>query len=167
MSRAVVVAMLTVAGLGGAAASAAPPATERAAPAWSGPPAKPTGPIAVDYRVAATPAIGVPLAVELTARVADPGARLALEAIPSDPGLLHALTPVLVASAEGRFEWSVTVVPMAADAGFLNVVVSGEIDGVAQARSVAIRVRGGAARSAPDRATLGEALIELPVEESR
>ena len=37
--------------------------------------------------------------------------------------------------------------PLAADAGYLSVIVSGSIDGVAQARSVTLSLRSAAART--------------------
>jgi len=49
--------------------SAAPRAADRSTPAVAHLPAKPTGPIAVEYRVAATPVVGVPLDIEVSARV--------------------------------------------------------------------------------------------------
>ena len=74
----------------------------------------------------------------------------------------------VVAGADGLYSWTITVVPLAADAGYLSVVVSGQVEGLAQARSVTIPLASGAAESAaplPQPAD-GEALIALPVQES-
>lgn len=147
-------------------AAAAPPETERPA-AHAERPSKPTGPIAVDHRSPATPQVGVALTILVTARVAG-AASLTLDATASRPEALLVETPVLVSAEAGRFEWALTVVPLALDAGFVNVVVSGAIDGVAQARSVAIPLR--VAPEPAGRASSpagGETLIALPVDETR
>lgn len=148
------------------AAAAAPPEAVRPA-VHAARPSKPTGPIAVEHRTAATPQVGVPLTISVTARVAA-AAALTLDATASRPDALLVGTAVLVSEEAGRFEWVLTVVPLALDAGFVNVVVAGTIDGVAQAHSVAIplRVAPEPAGSAPTPAA-GEALIALPVDESR
>jgi hypothetical protein len=75
--------------------------------------------------------------------------------------------PVPVDAGEEAYAWEITVVPLTQQAGYLNVVVSGAIDGAVQARSITIPLR-----SAPptEPATVagaeGEALIALPAEES-
>jgi hypothetical protein len=146
---------------------AAPPEAERPRAAHAERPSKPTGPIAVDHRLAAAPQVGVPLAIFIAARTAS-AATLSLEATASQPDSLSVAAPRLVSAAEGRFEWAVEVIPLAADAGFVNVVVAGEIDGIPQARSVAIALRmtADAVERTPTAAD-GEALIALPVDESR
>lgn len=147
-------------------AAAAPPDAERPA-VRAERPSKPTGPIAVDHRSVGIPRIGVPLEISVTARVAG-AAALTLEASASRPEALLVEAAVLVSAEAGRFEWVLTVVPLALDAGFVNVVVTGAIDGVAQARSVAIPLRvaaepaGRVSSAAP-----GDALIALPVDENR
>jgi hypothetical protein len=145
---------------------AAPPLGERLAPLSSELPGKPMGPIAVDYRLTGSPSVGVALTILVTARVADPSARLALEAAPGDARLLLSAAPELVAASGGVYSWSVVVVPLAA-ATYLDVVVAGEIDGVAQARSLVIPVRGAEGPATGGRAHAApEALIELPVVET-
>ena len=65
------------------------------------------------------------------------------------------------------YAWELTVVPLAADAGYLSVIVAGTIDGVEQARSVTIALRSTVPAEAPEvTITDGEALIALPVQES-
>ncbi len=65
------------------------------------------------------------------------------------------------------YSWQITVVPLAAEAGYLSVIVSGTIDGVDQARSVTISLRSAAPADAPAPvAGGGETLIALPVQES-
>ena len=53
----------------------------------------------------------------------------------------------LVAAGDGVYAWTITVVPLTAEAGYLTVIVSGDIDGVAQARSVTVSLRSTAAPS--------------------
>ena len=130
-------------------------------------PGKPTGPIVVDYRLANAPAVGVPLAITITARV-ESGADLRLEIAASQPSSALLTVPALTTREAGRYSWEVTVVPLAADAGYLNVIVAGDVDGVAQASSVTIALRG--VRAAPAAveppAAQSEALIALPVRET-
>jgi hypothetical protein len=147
-------------------AAAAPRDAERAPDAVERP-SKPTGPIAVEYRLGGEPAVGVPLTIAVTARAAG-AAALAIEATPTDPRALQVSAPVLAGTEAGRFEWTLSVVPLAAAAGFVNVLVTGTIDGVAQARTVAIPLRVAAAPAgrAPAEAS-GENLIVLPAEEPR
>ena len=131
-------------------------------------PGKPTGPIAVEHRVLGEPVVGIPLAIAVTARVeADVGA-LRIEASASSPRAALVTPPLLTSVTDGVYAWTITVVPLATDAGYLSVIVSGNIDGVAQARSVTISVRSTAARdAAPSTAAIqGETLIALPVQES-
>jgi hypothetical protein len=131
-------------------------------------PGKPTGPIAVEHQMPDEPAVGVPLAIAITARVeADVGV-LRIEANASSPRMVLVTPPLLTSVADGVYAWTLTVVPLAADAGYLNVIVSGSIDGMPQARSVTLSLRSAAAPdSAPSAASLeGETLIALPVHES-
>jgi hypothetical protein len=147
---------------------AAPPAAERTAPAREALRVKPTGPIAVDYRLAAAPALGVPLEIIVTARVEADVNGVSLAANATSPSGVLVAAPVLVTSGDGVYSWSITVVPLAADAGYLNVIVAGEVDGLPQARSVTVPLRGAAkAGAAPDTAGEGgERLIALPAQES-
>jgi hypothetical protein len=152
--------------LAGGVAAAAPREAERPASAVERP-SKPVGPIAVEYRIAGQPTVGVPLSIAVSARAAG-GEALAIEAAPSDARALQVGAPVPVATSAGGFEWTIAVVPFAADAGFVNVLVTATIDGVAQARSIAIPVRTAAhAAGEEPRTEGGEPLIALPVEEGR
>ncbi len=145
-------------------AGAAPRGFERALAEFPG---KPTGPIAVDYRLAAPPAVGVPLTITVTARVEPDVGALATEATATAPRSVLVTEPHLETARDGNYVWELTVVPLAAEAGYLSVIVAGASAGVAQASSVTIPL--GSAASAPEvalPATHGEALIELPVEET-
>jgi hypothetical protein len=148
--------------------AAAPPAAERVPAPGAIYPVKPTGPIAVEYRLAAPLAVGVPVEIAVTAHVRPGASRLAIEASASIPQAVLVTTPELAAGADGVYSWTITVVPLAAEAGYLSVIVAGEVDGVAQARSVTVPLRsaaGGAAKAAAGDAQR-EALIALPVQES-
>ena len=146
---------------------AAPPADERA-PARAELPGKPTGPIAVEYRLAAQPEVGVPLAIEVTARFEAAVSNLSLEANASIPRAVLVTTPELEAAGDGVSSWRITVVPLAAEAGYLSVIVAGNVDGLPQASSVTIPLRGAGAVGPPPAAVSagGETLIALPVQES-
>jgi hypothetical protein len=149
-------------------AAAAPPASERAAPAPRDLPVKPTGPIAVEYHVPAPPVVGVPLKIDFKARV-EPGVNgLTIDARASAPRALLITVPELVTAADGVYAWTITVVPLAADAGYLNVIVAGRVDGVPQARGVTVALHGARGEGpAPAAAAPGhEALIALPVQET-
>ena len=76
--------------------------------------------------------------------------------------------PALVTTGEGVYGWTITVVPLAADAGYLSVIVAGVVDGVAQARSITVPLRSADAAGPVPAASSGgrEALIALPVQES-
>jgi hypothetical protein len=146
---------------------AAPRAVERAAPAAAELPGKPTGPILVEHRLAADPAVGVPLEITVTARVDGAAGGLGIEANATVPRAALVTPPRLLEAGEGVYSWQITVVPLTAEAGYLSVIVSGTIDGVDQARSVTISLRGAAPADA--RAPVaggGETLIALPVQES-
>jgi hypothetical protein len=149
-------------------AAAAPPPAERAASARLRLPVKPTGPIAVEYTLAAAPAVGVPLEIEVKARVEPDVKGLAIEANPSVPRAVLVTAPELVTAAEGVYAWTITVVPLSTEAGYLNVIVAGRVDGVAQARGVTVSLHGaGAQAPAPGAGVAGrEALIALPVQET-
>jgi len=67
-------------------AAAAPRAEEHAPPAPADLPVKPTGPIGLEYRVAAQPAVGVPLEITVTARVQADVGRVTIEAAVSSTG---------------------------------------------------------------------------------
>lgn len=161
-ARSLAIGVLAAALAGGAEAA---PREALRSPAAVERPSKPTGPIAVEYRLGEAPELGVPLAITVRARAAG-AAALAIEATAADPGALQVSAPVLAGSEDGQFEWTLSVVPLAADAGFVNVLVTGTIDGVAQARSVAIPVRLAAAPVGPAPAEeSGGDLILLPAEE--
>ena len=131
-------------------------------------PGKPTGPIAVEHRVPAEPAVGIPLAIAVTARVEAEVGALRIDASASSPRAALVTPPLLTSVTDGVYAWTITVVPLATDAGYLSVIVSGNIEGVAQARSVTISLRSTAAPdAAPSAAVIdGETLIALPVQES-
>lgn len=161
--------MLISAALCGSLADAAPRPTEATAPADERLPVKPGGPIAVEYRLAAQPVVGMPLEVTVTAHVEAGVTNVTLDADPSAPRAVLVTVPELVAAAGGTYSWRLTVVPLAEDAGYLTVVVAGAADGVAQARSVTVALGnapppGAAAAAGPSAG--GEALIALPVQES-
>jgi hypothetical protein len=132
---------------------------------------KPTGPIAVDYHLTSLPVTGRPLDIVITARSSD-AVGLVLEASVTEPAALVIAAQTAGLDRDGARTWVVTVVPLLADVGYLDVLVAGEIDGTAQARSVVIPIRTAATKA---RAAVlaglavdsgGEALILLPVEES-
>jgi hypothetical protein len=151
--------------LGAAAPRAAPAAASAARTELPG---KPTGPIAVDHRLAAEPAVGVPVKITITARVESSVNGLTLEARASEPQAALVTAPEAMSAHGGVYTWELTVVPLVAAAGYLNVSVAGTIDGVAQARSIAISLRsaGAAHGVSPAAAGGGETLIALPVIES-
>jgi hypothetical protein len=149
-------------------AAAAPRAEERAPPAPADLPVKPTGPIGLEYRVAAQPSVGVPLEIAVTARVQADVGRVTIEAAASSTGAALVTAPALVRSGEGVYAWTITVVPLTAQAGYLSVIVAGDVDGVAQARSITVPLRSADASGSVPAASAGgrEALIALPVQES-
>jgi hypothetical protein len=160
--------MLAAAVLALASPAAATPPSKGLAPALPNLRVKPTGPIGVEYHVRAQPAVGVPLEIEVKARVERDVNGLTIEAHASAPRAVLLTTPELVTADEGVYSWTITVVPLAAEAGYLNVIVAGRVDGVAQARGVTIPLRAAAAEDpAPVAAAAGrEALIALPVQET-
>ena len=153
-----------------AGAAAAAPLEPPAVAARRAVPPKPAGPIGVDVRLNAEPVLGVPVTVTITAR-AETISDLTLEARAADPGALAIGAASLPVDRGGARSWSLTVVPLRATGGYLSVVVAGQIDGVAEARSVVIPVR--PAGSAPEvrapaaapAAGSRENLSVLPVEE--
>jgi hypothetical protein len=151
-----------------ALSSAAPrEVVEGRAPARAEFPVKPTGPIAVEHHLGADPAVGVPLTITLSARVSGQVDALRLDASASRPDALLLTTPELVASGDSEFTWVHTIVPLAVDAGYLNVAVAGDIDGLPQARSVSIAVRTvPPTADAPAAHGNSETLIALPVRET-
>ena len=148
--------------------AAAAPRAEEHAPPTPDLPVKPTGPIGVEYRVAAQPAVGVPLEIAVTARVQAEVTRVTIEAVASSTGAALVTVPALVTSGGGVYAWTITVVPLVAEGGYLSVIVAGDVDGVAQARSITVPLRSaGAPVSLPAADPRGrEALIALPVQES-
>jgi hypothetical protein len=149
-------------------AVAAPQKDDSAARPLAELPGKPTGPIAVEHHLSAPLSVGASVVVTITAR-AEPAARgLALETTASRPSAVLATAPVLVASGAGMASWQLSVVPLEADAGYFNVIVTAEIDGITQARTVAVALRSAAAPVATAKGDAEtETLIALPVEESR
>ena len=134
-------------------------------------PPKPTGPIAVDYRLASLPVVGQPLDVIVTARVAG-AVGLALEATVTESLALVVVAQSRGVERDGERAWVVTVVPLVGEIGYLSVLVAGEIDGAAQARNVVIPIRIDTPKARANVAdgtaveSGGEVLILLPVEES-
>jgi hypothetical protein len=132
--------------------------------------AKPLGPIAVDVRLAAPPALGVPLTVTVTAR-AEAIDRLDLEVYTDDSAALVIAGQSGPVDRAGARTWVVTVVPLRAWGSNVSVVVAGEIDGVAQAQSVTTKVIPAGAVPAVRALSIapveagGENLSLLPVEE--
>lgn len=149
------------------AAVAAPRTLDESVRAHFELPGKPTGPIAVEFRLTAVPAVGVPLTIAITARADGATASLWLETSASEPRDVLLAVPTAVAARDGAHAWELTVVPLAVDAGYLTVVVTGEIDGVSQSRAVTIALRGSAAPPAAAAGQgAGETLIALPVLET-
>ena len=148
--------------------AAAPPAAERATPARLNLPVKPTGPIAVEYTLAAVPAVGVPLEIRVKARAEPDVKGLGIEATPSSPRAVLVTSPELVTAADGVYTWTLTVVPLTPEAGYLSVIVAGRVDGVAQARGVTVSLHGTGGPQQPAAAAGAgrEALIALPVQET-
>jgi hypothetical protein len=162
-ATALVAALLAAPSLVGAA----PPPGERSEPTRAELPVKPTGPIAVEYKLGAQPQVGVPLEIAVTARVEAEVSSLAIDANASAPNAVLVTPPTLVASGDGVYSWRLTVVPLAVEAGYLSVIVEGTVDGLAQARNVTVALRSAAAGPVPAAAAPGrEVFIALPVEES-
>lgn len=131
-------------------------------------PGKPTGPISVEHRLAAEPAVGVPLAITVTARVNAVVDGLSIEATASAPQAALVTPARLLEAANGRYVWQITVVPLAAEAGYLRVLVAGLVDGTPQAQSLTISLRSAAPEADAPVATSagGEPLIALPAKET-
>jgi hypothetical protein len=145
---------------------AAPPVDERARPVHAEFPGKPTGPIVVNHRFGAAPMVGVPLKIEITARAEGVVGGLGIEVNATVPNAVLVTPPVLTAADEGVYSWEITVVPLAAEAGYLSVTVAGMLDGAPQARSVTISLRSAAGEAATVEAAASETLIALPAQES-
>jgi hypothetical protein len=149
------------------ASLAAPRGAERAVPARAEFPGKPTGPIVVEHRVTTVPTVGAPVTIEISARAAGAISGLGIEARATAPDAVLVTPPVPVAAQNGVYAWEITVVPLAAEAGYLSVIVTGVIDGAPQARNVTISLRSSAPTEPPTvQGKDGEALIALPAEES-
>ena len=167
MSTRTLIALVAAILCGTLPAAAAPPWAGQAAPALADLRVKPTGPIAVEYHVPAPPAVGVPLEIAVKARVEPDVKGLAIEASASAPRAVLLTSPELVTAAEGVYSWTITVVPLAAEAGYLNIIVAGRVDGVAQARGVTVPLHGPSPEPARTAETAGrETLIALPVQET-
>jgi hypothetical protein len=161
-AMALMAVVLAAPSLGGAAPRPAEAGTR--APSL---PVKPTGPIAVEHRLAAEPQVGVPLEVQITARAEREVGGVTIDVSPSAPSAVLVGVPQLVTAGDNSHSWTISVVPLAADAGYLTVIVAGDVDGVEQARSVTVSLRGAVPAGAPAAAPPeGELLIALPVEES-
>jgi hypothetical protein len=168
MSTRTVTALLGLSLVCSAPLFAAPPAGEHAARAPAKVPGKPTGPIAVEYHVSAAPAVGVPLEIDVRARVEAEVQGLSIEANASAPQAALVTPPAVVTAGDSVYSWRITVVPLAAEAGYLSIIVAGRVDGLAQSRGVTVSLRSEAARgSAPAAKAAGpEALIALPAQET-
>lgn len=166
MRRVAIAILAAAAVISAAPGAAAPRGAAPAAAARAELPGKPTGPIAVEHHMGAVPAVGTPLAIAITARVDGQVAGLGIEASATVPSAVLVTQPRLLGVSGGVYSWEITVVPLRADAGYLSVIVSGAIDGVDQARSVTIPLRGEAPGADAVRARGDETLIALPVEES-
>jgi hypothetical protein len=142
---------------------------ERLPAVAAGGPPKPSGPIDVAYSVGAALRVGQPVEIEITARAAVAGG-LALEVVVPNGGTLAIASESAGTEVVDGRRWVVTVVPLAAGAAYLTVVVTGRIEGLDQSRSVVVPIR-----TAPAAQTVvlqetavtpgGERLILLPVEE--
>lgn len=169
MNRFVPLAVL-VACVGGAAMQAVAAPRERPPGVVAGGPPKPSGPIDVSYSVGAALRVGVAVAIEITARAAA-AEGLALDVAVASGGALAIVGQSTGTElADGR-SWVVTVVPLAADAAYLTVVVTGRIEGLEQSRSVVVPIRtASTAQTVVEHETAvtsdGEGVILLPVEES-
>jgi hypothetical protein len=168
MSKRTVTTLVALSLVWSAPLFAAPPAGEHAAPARVKLPGKPTGPIAVEYHVAGTPAVGVPLEIDVSARVEAEVQGLSIEANASAPQAVLVTPPAVVTAGDDVYSWRITVVPLAVEAGYLSIIVAGRVDGLAQSRGVTVSLRSAADRG-PVPAAKGagpEALIALPVQET-
>jgi hypothetical protein len=150
-----------------AAAKAAPRADDVSSRAASRLLVKPGGPIAVDYQVAAGRVVGTPLEITINARVEAGVSNVAIEANASAPSAVLVAQPEIGTRGDKLYSWTITVVPLAANAGYLTVVVSGEADGLLQARSLTVPLGSAAPQGvAPEsQPAEGEILIALPVQE--
>jgi hypothetical protein len=135
----------------------------------AGGPPKPSGPIDISYRVGVAPRVGVPVDVEITAHAAA-AQGLTLEVAVANGGTLALAGQSVGAALADGLRWVVTVVPLAADAAYLTVIVTGRIEGLEQSRSVVVPIRTlPAAQSVVEETAVttgGERLILLPVEEN-
>src|SRR5688572_30484999 len=133
MRKRTAVVLLTAVLAWPALGAAAPRAAEGAAATRVALPVKPTGPIGVEYRVTGQPAVGVPLEIAVTARVEADVSGVTIEAAASSVRAALVTPPALVSAGAGVYSWTITVVPLAAEAGYLSVIVAADVDGVAQA----------------------------------
>jgi hypothetical protein len=169
MNRCVMVLVVAACTAGFATHALAAPRERQPVAAAGGPP-KPSGPIDVSYSLGAVPRVGVPVEIEITAHSAA-AQSLTLEAAVANGGTLAIAGQSVGAElADGR-RWVVTVVPLAADAAYLTVIVTGRIEGLEQSRSVVVPIRTvPAAETVVEQETAvtagGERLILLPVEEN-
>ena len=144
----------------------------RATQAQHSSPGKPTAAIAIHYELSATPDLGQPLEVRITARAAGTATDLSLE-LAFDDSLFVAGAPTAVAGADvNERAWIVAVTPLQEQAGYLTVTLSGLLDGQRQSRSVMIPIRT-SGRKAEAQSTgvlkideFGETVIALPAQET-
>lgn len=136
---------------------------------------KPVAPIGIGYRFAGQPAVGQPLAVELTIR---PQSTLsdAVIRLTGEPGLAVAAADAVRRVAEitpgAPYRFTVSVTPQQAALLHLGVSVDGQLGATRQARSISIALRLGAEppagkTPAPNLkvAPSGEVVHSLPAEE--
>ena len=150
-------------------AHAAPRPEDAEAPRAERLPVKPGGPIAVEYRLGTTPVVGAPLEIAITAQVDEGVENISIETNASSPQAVLLTQPEVVAkAADGVYSWNITVVPLTLEAGYLTVVISGEVDGLNQGRSVTVPLSSATRANAEHGSSraAGDELIALPVQES-
>ena len=141
-----------------------------------GPPAKPTAPFAVEHTLAAAPALGQPVAVEVVVRALAPVTNIEVRfSVRGELSLVEA--PVLTAASLETGEalaGRVVVMPLAAGRSYIGVLAEGDTAGQRQARSVALAVavapeepvsNGEAPPAAPAERREGQAIRSLPADE--
>jgi hypothetical protein len=122
---------------------AAPPEASVGQPALIVTP-KPTAPIAIDYRLTGTPRVGETLALELTVTAAGVLVDTVLELdARQDLTLVEPTGAVTLGSVSADAPASIVVQVLAYTAGthYLQVTVTGDIDGQRQSRSLVVPVR--------------------------
>jgi hypothetical protein len=143
---------------------AAAPGQAAAERTWPG---KPQPAIAVEYRVSAAAAAGVPLVVTITARTSPSLGTLALEVRTADGSRVPS-RPIVGNARAGEHAWEVRLTPSVVPA-FLNVLVTADGAAGPLARSIVVPL-GGATRPGPEVRIApldGERILVLPGQESR